>query len=305
MDGRLKRLLAGGVLCTMLGCGHLRDKNSTPPMGSGEPPFAMTDKPVIEDRDGKKDGPIRVETMVVYANLRVQAAADENCTTQKREELCNSARLLYQQSLKREPKNYEAMLGMARMYAVVRDKDKCVEWYEHATKAYPTKGEVWYEMGKTLGSYFKDKEGAANSLHAATKLAPENRTYRTELGFTLAWAGRYDEGFAWLVRTMPEAKARYNIAGIMEHNGQVDQAKMWLAMALQADPNHEPSKQMIAALTGAPREPMKDNSLQNVNYDQAAPAPNPRSPSAPAEPLPLNSTHSRSATEPFAPTGER
>lgn len=268
MDGRLQHLLAGAFLCGLVGCSSFGDKTPKMPKPTGEPPFVMNNQTIIDDRTSRKDGPMKVETMITVANVRVQASIDENKSTQQREELANSARLLYEAALKREPKNLDAMRGMARMYAVLADKEKCVEWYQRAGKAHPNNAEVWYEMGKALGSHFKDKDGALSGLHAAAKLAPENRAYRTELGFTLAWCNRYDEAYAWLSRVMPEAKARYNLAGIAEHNGDTAQARMQLANALKADPTHQQSKQMLAALNGM--RDAGDSPIRNASHEQSS-----------------------------------
>lgn len=322
MDGLWKRLLAGGILCGTLGCGHFRDKSSRP-MGTGEPPLAMSQKPGENERRSKNEAPIKTETLLALGAVRTQASADENRPTNEREDLANQARVVYQQVLARDAKNLDAMLGMARMYGVVRDKEKCVEWYQRASQTYPNKAEIWYEMGKTLGSHFKDKEGAIASLHHAAKLSPENRGYRNELGFTLAWAGRYDEGYAWLSRTMPEAKARYNLAGVMEHNGQTEQAKMQLALALQADPGHEAAKQMMAALTGGSRELPSDNPIQQASHEQWSTIPTNSTPKSPVEapmpqrvniptppaaiqtpePVPLNMNRN-GVSPPFVPAGK-
>jgi Tfp pilus assembly protein PilF len=281
MDGRLKRFLAGSLLCGLVGCSHFRD-NTPKPIPTNEPPLVMTDRPIVEERRSKNE-PIKIDTLIAVGTVRVQAAADENRSSQDREELANQARLAYNQVLAREPKHLDALRGMARMYAVLRDKDKCVEWYQKATKAHPKSAEVWCEMGKALGSHFKDKDGMINCLHMAAKLAPENRSYRNELGFSLAFAGRYDEGFAWLSRTMPEAKARYNLAGIAEHNGQPEQAKIQLALAIKADPMHAQSKAMLAALSGVRMQPT-ESPIQAARHEQIAPAPIEPSPTIPIDP---------------------
>ncbi len=319
MDGLWKRLLAGSLLCGAVGCSHFRDNNPKP-LPTTEPPLAMTDRPIIEDRRAKNEGPIKVETLVTLGNVRVQAAADENRSNAEREDLAKQARTVFQQALSREPKNLEATLGMARMYAVVREKDKCMEWYQRAAQTNPNKGEIWFEMGKCMGSTFKDRDTAIACLHTATRVSPEDRRYRTELGFTLALAGRYEESRAWLSRTMPEAQARYNLAGMMKHNGHTEMAKRELALALHADPNHEPSRDMLADLSGA-REMQPDNPVHNASYEQSPMSPVGPSPKIPIdpmiprrnpgsptiiqtpEPLPLNINRQNSVMPPLMPTG--
>jgi tetratricopeptide (TPR) repeat protein len=262
MEGRWKHfctplaktwtIVAAGILCTLTGCGLFRD-HRTGPGATGEPPLST-----------KKDGPVGAPLLVQFAEVKLQAAADAQKSQAEREALCNDARVSYQKALQTDPKCLDAMLGMGRMFALLKDKEKCIDWYQRAAKANPLNAKVPYEEGRVLGANFKDKDAAIQCLHAATQLDPDNRNYRKELGMTLAWAGRYEEAFAWLKRVMPEAEARYNIAGMMQHNGHDDLAKLQLARAIQADPNHEKSKEFLAWYV-SPHEP-RNNSVQTVGH---------------------------------------
>lgn len=259
MEGRWKSLMAAGVLCGLTGCGLL-DKKPASSMGTVEPPITSNSR---DDRRGK-DGPVGANLLVQLGEVRIQAATDPNKTAAERESLCNEARITYEKALQQEPKNLDAMLGMARLYAVVKDKEKCVEWYQRASKTYPKNAKVPSEEGKVLGAHFKDKDAAIQCMHTATILDPENRVYRKDLGFTFAWAGRYKEAYAWIVTVMPEAEARYNLAGLMHFNGHDDLAKQELALALKANPNFEPSKQALASYM-KPNE-QQGEGIQNVSY---------------------------------------
>jgi tetratricopeptide (TPR) repeat protein len=292
MEGRWKSLIAAGVLCAITGCGLLDKKPA--PMGTGEPPVASNAR---DDRRGK-DGPVGANLLVQLGEVRIQAATDPNKTAAERESLCNEARITYEKALQQEPKNLEAMLGMARLYAVVKDKEKCVEWYKRASNTYPANAKIPSEEGKVLGAHFKDKDAAILCLHQATKLDPENRVYRKDLGFTLAWAGRYEEAYAWIVRVMPEAEARYNLAGLMHFNGHDDQAKKQLALALKANPNFEPSKQALASYM-APNE-RQGQAIQPVGYSDTLPVTAGAGTPMPANPQYTHPTSSNKASTPTA-----
>ena len=270
MDGRWKRLLAGGVLCGAIGCSH----TPKPSVNTGEPPLGRVSS---KDDKRKDNAPIKVETLLALANVRVEAAADVNRTSAERENLQNQARLFLQQVLQREPKNLEAMLGMARLYQTQQDRDKTVEWYQRAAKAYPANGDLLMEMGTAMTKVFKDRDMAIHCFHAATKVDPDNKTYRKALGFALAHAGRYEEGYAWLSRCMPHAEAHYNLARMMDHNGHHEQANQHFALAVQANPNHELAKM---GLSGSPAEETIPEAkvIQSVKYEQFAPL---------AQPLPI------------------
>jgi Tfp pilus assembly protein PilF len=272
MEGRWKRLVFCGILCATTGCSLLRGDRKPIPQGTGEPPVASAD-------DKRPVGP---NLLVQMADVRLQAAMDPNKSAAERDALCNDARVNYQKALQQDPKYLDAMLGMARFYAVVKDRDNCKDWYVRATKAYPDNAKIQYEEGKVLGAHFKDRDGAIAALHQATKLDPDNRVYRKDLGFTLAWAGRYDEAFAWISRVMPEAEARYNMAGLMHFNGHDAQARQQLVLALKADPKFEPSKMALAALDGKRPPHQMDQQVRTVGYyDDDYPVPPPATIQAP------------------------
>ena len=300
MDGRWKRLLAGGVLCGAIGCSH----TPKPPVNTAEPPLSR----VSASDDKRKDKtPMKVETLVALANVRVQAAADLNRNSSERENLQNQARLFLQQALQRDAKNLDAMLAMARLYQTQQDREKCVEWYQRAVNTYPANGDLLLEMGTAVNKVFKDRDLAIQCFHSATKIDPENRTYRKALGFTLAHAGRYEEAYAWLNRCMPSADAHYNLARMMDHNGDHGQANQQFALAVQADPNHELAKM---AISGKSTEEIIPDAkvIQNVKYEQftplTQPLPIPTPPLAvpeKLEPLPKKSGLStRTSTTPAA-----
>ena len=73
MEGRWKRLLAGGVLLGVMGCGHMRNKTPSAPSSTGEPPLGMVSTKPTEEKRGKEE-PIKADTLVAFANVRLQSA---------------------------------------------------------------------------------------------------------------------------------------------------------------------------------------------------------------------------------------
>src|SRR5262249_11805701 len=74
---------------------------------------------------------------------------------------------------------------------------------------------------------------------------PHNMEYCKRVGFMLARQGRDEDGLAWLRKAMPEADAQYNMARMMQHIGQGDASRRHLMLALQTQPAHEASQQML------------------------------------------------------------
>jgi len=189
MEGRWKLLLVGSVLCGLAGYETLRGTKPAPPANTVEPPLSR--KPPVQSNE--KDGaPPKVETLVAWANVRLQSAAMLDRPERERDQDLKEARSTYQQVLKREPKNVDATLGLARAYKLMNEKDKCVAWYQQATKADPKNAGIWGEMGQSLDA-LGDREAAIHCYHTAATMDPDNRDYKKALAFALSRTGRYDE----------------------------------------------------------------------------------------------------------------
>ena len=141
-----------------------------------------------------------------------------------------------------------------------------------SAKVAPNEPAVW-EMQGNYFSRTKEWDAAIECLTRATQLAPDNKDYQKKLGFALARSGRIDEGYAMLTRCMGEAEARYNIARMLQHLEQPMACRWYLQMALQADPNYEPAREALTALTtdGTPVRPVAYTeaaapAVQNATY---------------------------------------
>ncbi|HVK15117.1 MAG TPA: tetratricopeptide repeat protein, partial [Gemmataceae bacterium] len=200
--------------------------------------------------DGKKDGPLAPATLVTFANTCVDAVAnDPNKPAAEREQMLARARDLYQQALAREPKSVDALLGLGRMYHISGEAAKVAEVERRLKAEHPKDAKVWGWMAVRAGQA-KQWDTAIQCYHTAAKLDPDNRVYRTHLGFTLARVGRYREGYEWLKTSMKEANARYSLAQMQIHNGHVEVAQEELARALEAEPGFKPARDQLMALSG-------------------------------------------------------
>ncbi|HUR54328.1 MAG TPA: tetratricopeptide repeat protein, partial [Gemmataceae bacterium] len=153
----------------------------------------------------------------------------------------------YQQALQADPKNKGALLGMARLYARIGEQERADEVYRKYLSLYPKDHAVVHEVAVVHGRW-KDWAGAAAWCEAALKIDSENRDYRKTLGFCQARAGNWDGAFTTLSQLMPEAKARMNLAGMLDHMGQTDACKQQLQLAIQADPTFVAAREMLAEL---------------------------------------------------------
>ncbi|MDY3554963.1 tetratricopeptide repeat protein [Gemmata sp. JC717] len=214
--------------------------------------------------------PPKAETLVALADVRLDAAFDEKTAPGSREPLLDMAREGYQKALKQDPKSPIAMLGIARFYAKVGEKEKALEAYKKYLTAYPKDVKVAHEVA-IAHARWKDWPGAvAWCQFALTHMDPENRDVKKFLGFCQARVGKWDEALATLSQIMPEAQARHNLAGLLDHLGYPEHSKQQLQLATQADPNYVPARDFLTELT-QPRGATEPEQVRQASGEQPAP----------------------------------
>lgn len=299
MDGRrIRRWLCSGLLVAGVGCkgtnsngfGLLKSDNQpagmvvTPPKpskplwgGSSQPPVGMPIEVAAAPPRRSSEKGFLPETEVEFANTHVEVALAEP-PPPNRDQLLDMARIRYQRALKKDSKNKGALLGMARMYARLGDRERATEAFNKCMQVHPKDPEILYEMAQ-MHARWKDWAGAVTRCDAALKLDPENRIYRKTMGFCLARDGRWEDARAVLCQIMPEAQARYNIAHVMDDMNYLKESRQELQLALQADPNFAPARDILAAL------------------EQGGPADQPRTAVPAQEPNPIRQVSGTSINE--------
>lgn len=277
MDGRVKRMLVGGLLAGAVGCTWSPKSPPNPLTAPPPPPVQTTKNSVFVEEpadDGEvKTGPLGPTTKLLYANMCVEALAkDANRPAADRERTLTQVRELYQEVLAVDPKHLEALMGLGEMYQLTGERDRLNEVMGRIMKLHPNDAKAWAWVAVKHGQA-KNWTAAADAYGRAANLDPEGRTYRLHLGFTLARAGRYDEGYAWLGKTMREAEARYNLAMMMLHNGDTDRARSELQLCLKVDPNFSPAAERLAGLAAGNAMPAAPTvaDVKGVGFEELAP----------------------------------
>ncbi len=213
--------------------------------------------------------PASADAIVAISDVRLDAAFDEKTAPGSKEAMLDLAREGYQKALKQEPKNKNALLGIARFYAKIGEKEKAIEAYKKYLTAYPSDANAALEIA-IAHARWKDWAGACAWSEFALKIDPENRNVKKTLGFCQARAGKWDEAFATLCQIMPEAQARHNLAGLLDHMGHADASKQQLQLAVKADPNFAPARDFLAELD-QPRALADPNGVRQASDQQPAP----------------------------------
>ena len=261
MDGRFKRVLAGGLLAGAVGC-TTTPMNPPNPLTAPPPPPTPPAKNTVfvqepTDDGEAKAGPVGPTTKILYANMCIEALSkDPNRPAADRERTLAQCRELYQEVLATDPKHLDALMGLGEMYQLTGERDRLTEVIGRVTSLHPNDAKAWAWVAVKHGQA-KNWTAAVDAYGRAAKIDPDNRQYRLHLGFTLARAGRYEEGYEWLGKAMREAEARYNLAMMMLHNGETDRARGELQRCMAIDPNFSPAAEKLTSLAaGNPAPPV-------------------------------------------------
>jgi tetratricopeptide (TPR) repeat protein len=219
-------------------------------------------------------------TYVAFGDMRAEAGLAANTTPALRARYAEEARRSYEKALEVDPGHVPAHRALARLYEGTGDPARAVASYQRAVEADEQDASLWYDLGM-CHSRLKDWDCAIDCLSQASQRDPENRQYANALGFVLARAGRYDDSLRCLARLNGEAKAHYDLARMLCHLNQTDEAREHLALAVRLDPQLGAARDLLAELRGGPRP-----DIQTVSYTEPAGGPaKPESP-APAPPPP-------------------
>jgi tetratricopeptide (TPR) repeat protein len=213
------------------------------PLVSNTPPPIRSES----HKDTASDRKPQASTCVAFGDFHLKAATDEGHTAIQKDQILDQARKAYQQALKLDPKCVPAYRGLARTYEQLGDHDRVVATYQSGLKANAAEPTLWFELGM-YHARKKQWQPAVENLKKAADLDSENRTYGDMLAYTLARAGRYDESYECFKKTVGAARAHYNVARMLSHVKENELAREHLKLALKANPDLAPARQVLAEL---------------------------------------------------------
>lgn len=158
-----------------------------------------------------------------------------------------SALDLYTKALQQEPNNVPALQSTARLYSRQEQHATALEFYQRVINVAPTAGH-YAELSDCQHKAGRTNEAQA-SIQKAIELEPGVARYRNNLAAILVSVGRSDEAVNQLQQIFPPAVANYNVAYLHFSNKNMAAAQQHLTLALQADPNLKPARDLMATLT--------------------------------------------------------
>ncbi len=275
MAGRTGILVTVGLLGALAGCSSHQGSVSQQP--SQEPPLAMSRKAKDEPKHD-----LQPSTCVALGHTSEHSAEVPGRTANDQQQLREQARRAYQQALKLDPKNLEALSSLGNLYVTLKDYPRALETFHKATEIAPQRAGPWYDLGMCQ-SRVKDWEPALTALQKAVDLEPENRQFVHYYGYCLARAGRYDASLAAFARLDGPAVAHYNLGRMLLHMKEEDLARQHLQQAVALDKDLVAANELLAQLgqrvtMGAPSpiltrapEAIIQTSYEKITPDKVAP----------------------------------
>lgn len=231
MDCRKGLLFLVGFLVPLSGC-TLRSAGEVRPEGAGPPGEQVIKKP---------------ETYVAFSDYRAAAAFAAETPPEAQSVYREEARLGYLKALEIEPKHVPAYLSLARLQQASKDMESAVVTYKKALEVTTKDATIWYELGMCQARQ-KQFDEAVGSLQKACELRPDDKKCRETMGYTLARAGHWPEALTALTGVVGEARAHFELARMLQHMNQPEEAKQYVAAALSREPELPGARELFASL---------------------------------------------------------
>ncbi len=263
-------------LSSFTGCRNLHPKqNNLLNSSNSSITNSAAPAPNVAMEDPRDKKPVSPETLLIYADQKVNAAKSQSPprTPLEQESLLNDARIMYQNVLKQYPKNVGAYRGLANVYFENRDTEKGLEICQKGLKIDKTDTGLWLIQAKIQSRLQHNYPAALDSVRQLVQLKPEDKSFQRHLGRTLVSAGHIDEGYQILRKSCSDVQARQEIGTILFSQNRFEEAKQQFSTVLQNEPQNSYALDMIVAIDNrnnpsalSPTNTINDNNIQQTGY---------------------------------------
>lgn len=171
----------------------------------------------------------------------------------------------YSRALELEPNNPAALASLARLYARTGKSEDAVKYFQQAIAVSPQDAQLRADLGN-LHAQMGQPAAATEHLQAAIQLQPNNNQYRGHLAGVMIDQGRGEEAVGMLTETLTPAAAHYQLA--LQHAKRQNSlgARDHLQLALGADPNFQPARDLVAQIDGSQRMDQVRRGVQTASH---------------------------------------
>lgn len=147
----------------------------------------------------------------------------------------NEARTHYSDVKKAEPKNIDAILGLARVDLLSGRYNEAEQGFQRVIKLEPNSGRAHYELARCYESQ-KRWGDAVTELNKALLADPTDTSFRYQLAVALTESGDIEGALPHFGRVVGDAEAHYNVGLILKQQGQMAEAEKHFSIALAKKP---------------------------------------------------------------------
>lgn len=163
-----------------------------------------------------------------------------------------------------EPKNVDAILGLARVDLLSGRPLEAEQGFQRAIKLNPASAAAHFELARCYQAQERWTE-AVQELNTALLAEPTNGKYRFQLAVALAQSGDVDDALPHFVRVVGDAEAHYNVGLILKDQGRLQDAEKQFSTALAKKPELKEAEHWLRELrSGSASGRASEHSLSNA-----------------------------------------
>ncbi|WP_437191877.1 tetratricopeptide repeat protein [Planctomicrobium sp. SH527] len=155
------------------------------------------------------------------------------------------ARKNYEAVIDLQPKNEEAILGIARLHLLNGEVEQAEQGFRRVVKQNPSSAAAQFGLGEFFASQKRWKE-ASESLTKAMLAEPDQSQYRYALAVALVHCGDVDSALPHFIRTVGDAEAHYNVGMILQQDGKLADAERQFSLAVAKKPDFTAAQEWLA-----------------------------------------------------------
>ena len=159
------------------------------------------------------------------------------------------ARKAYEQVLAINPRNAEALVGLAQLDQAAGRAQLAEQGLQKAAQLRPGDAAVMNALGEFYSRQNREREAIA-AWQSAVALAPNQPVYEQNLATALVRSGDFAAAVPLLARSVGEGEAYYRVGYILYQDGRRDLAERYFAQALAKQPDLTAAQKMLAVLRG-------------------------------------------------------
>ncbi len=199
----------------------------------GETPQVKYQKTEIEEVPNKLKNPAKLS--LIYAKLMEES------------QKYSAAKEHYNKVLQHEPKNIEAIVGLARAQLRLGMTEEAEDGFRHALRVAPDSHIALHGIGQFYAETGRWDE-AVEMLNKATLAKPDDSKVRYELAVALVHTGDVEAALPHFIRTVGDAEAHYNVGLILKDMGRLEESRQQLRLALAKKPTLQQAQYWLDAM---------------------------------------------------------